>query len=65
VEDGKTGIVVDPPDDVAQTAAAIARLIADPELRRRMGEAARVRATVEFSYDVLARRLGESLGAYS
>lgn len=64
VEDGKTGIVVDPPDDVAQTAAAIARLVADPELCKVMGEAARRRAVAEFSYDVLARRLGESLGVY-
>lgn len=65
VEDGETGIVIDPPNDVAQTEAAIARLLADPELRARMGAAARERAVREFSYEVLARRLGESLGAYS
>ena len=36
----ETGIVV-PPDDEAALAAAISRLAADPELRRRMGRRAR------------------------
>jgi len=65
VADGETGIVVDPPTDVAQTAAAIARLLESEALRSRMGAAARERAVAEFTYDRLARRLGESLGVYS
>jgi phosphatidylinositol alpha-1,6-mannosyltransferase len=64
VEDGETGFVIDPPNDVAQTAAAIGKLLADPALRERMGVAARARAVSEFSYEVLSRRLGESLAVY-
>jgi phosphatidylinositol alpha-1,6-mannosyltransferase len=39
------------------------RLLDDPHAARRMGGAARRRAVAEFSYDVLARRLGVALGA--
>ena len=66
VADGETGIVVRHPgrDETAvdDTVAAFTRLLADDELRRRMGDASRRRAEVEFSYDVLAARLGEALG---
>jgi len=63
VLDGRTGFVIDPPTDVAQVATAIGRLLGDPALRHRMGAAARHRAVAEFSYDVLAERLGTALGA--
>jgi phosphatidylinositol alpha-1,6-mannosyltransferase len=62
VLDGETGIVVDTPDDHVAAAAAIARLLDDPDLRARMGAAARRRAETEFSYDVLAARLAHALG---
>jgi glycosyltransferase involved in cell wall biosynthesis len=39
VEDGETGLLVEP-GDVAALASAMARLIAAPELRQRMGHAA-------------------------
>ncbi|HUK93897.1 MAG TPA: glycosyltransferase family 4 protein [Gaiellaceae bacterium] len=42
IEDGVTGFLV-PVGDVAATRAAIERALADPELRRRIGEAARER----------------------
>lgn len=61
VADGVTGFVVDDPRDVDQCAAALGRLLADDELRLAMGGAARLRATEEFSYDVLARRLHDAL----
>jgi phosphatidylinositol alpha-1,6-mannosyltransferase len=65
VADGETGLVIDRPDDVHAVAAAFAALLDDPERRRAMGEASRKRAVTEFSYDVLAERLGRSLGALS
>ena len=61
--DGETGLVIDQPDDVQAVAAAFATLLDDPMRRRAMGEASRKRAVAEFSYDVLAERLGRSLGA--
>ncbi|MFN8024360.1 MAG: glycosyltransferase family 4 protein [Acidimicrobiales bacterium] len=63
VADGETGIVVRHPDRVDEVVAAYVELLDDPDRRRRMGLAARARAVSEFSYDVLAERLGRSLGA--
>lgn len=63
VEDGVSGLVVRTPDDPRVVAAAIERLLDDPAERARMGVAGRERAVREFSYDVLAHRLGVSLGA--
>jgi phosphatidylinositol alpha-1,6-mannosyltransferase len=65
VADGETGIVVRHPDHVDEVVSALTILLDDEALRVRMGAAARVRAEVEFSYDVLAERLGRSLGALS
>ena len=65
VADGETGIVVDDPGSATaatRTAAAIDALLADDHRRRAMGAAARRRAETEFSYDVLAARLGAALG---
>ncbi len=63
VADGQTGIVVRRPDDVTEVADAFVALLDDPARRAAMGAAARRRAVTEFSYDVLAERLGRSLGA--
>ena len=52
VMDGETGFVV-PPRDTGAVRDAIRRLLADPELRAKMGDAARRRACEEFSYDRL------------
>ena len=62
VADGETGYVIDDTSDVNAVAAAISRLVADDDLRARLGAASRQRAIDEFSYDVLARRLGTALG---
>lgn len=59
----ETGLIVDDPDDVHQTAAAIIKLLDDPDTRQSMGTAARARAEADFSYDVLASRLGEAIDA--
>lgn len=47
VRDGETGLLV-PPADQRALAAAVGRLIDDPGLRRRMGEAGRRRVSAEF-----------------
>jgi phosphatidyl-myo-inositol dimannoside synthase len=54
---GETGLVVDHPSDPTPVAAALRTLLDDPERRRRLGEAARVRAVADFEYTVLADRL--------
>jgi len=63
VADGETGIVVRHPEDHREAARAFEALLDDPARRRAMGAAGRERAVTEFSYDVLAERLGKSLGA--
>jgi phosphatidylinositol alpha-1,6-mannosyltransferase len=62
VADGETGIVVRRPDDVDEAAAALRGLLDDDARRAQMGRSARLRAEREFSYDVLAQRLGAALG---
>jgi glycosyltransferase involved in cell wall biosynthesis len=49
VVDGETGVLV-PPGDVAALRAALDRLLGDPELRARMGAAARRRISERFSW---------------
>jgi phosphatidylinositol alpha-1,6-mannosyltransferase len=55
VLEGETGLVVD--SRALDVRAALAALLADDDLRARMGTAARARAVAEFSYDRLAARL--------
>ena len=49
---GETGLVV-PPRDSAALAQAINQLLADPDLRRRLGEKGQQRAEQEFSKEVM------------
>lgn len=56
VTDGETGFVV-PPRDVSAVRDRLHRIVADPDLRSRMGAAARRRACGEFAYDHLVGRL--------
>jgi phosphatidylinositol alpha-1,6-mannosyltransferase len=63
VDNGATGLVIDDPEDVDQVASAFERLLDDAELRGAMGRAARQRAVEEFSYEVLAGRLWNTLRA--
>jgi glycosyltransferase involved in cell wall biosynthesis len=52
VVDGETGIVV-PPRDPAALRSALERLLADPDLRRRLGTAGRDRARTLFSWETV------------
>lgn len=60
VEDGVTGVLA-PAGDVAALAEATARLLRDPELRRRMGEAGRQRVAERFSWEKTARTMWEAM----
>jgi glycosyltransferase involved in cell wall biosynthesis len=61
VEDGVTGLLVEP-GDVAGLRAALERLLADPMLRRRLGRAARKRVAERCSWE---RVTAATLGAYA
>lgn len=56
VVDGETGLLV-PPGDIAALRAAVERLLADRNLRERLGAAARARAVAEYSWDAAVRAL--------
>jgi len=55
VDDGKTGFVI-PPRDLASLLTAIGKLHDDPELRSRMGAAARRRTEDLFSLSQMMRQ---------
>ncbi len=61
VAHGSTGLVVDDPTSVGEVTGALRRLLVDDALRHRFGVVGRARAVAEFSYDDLARRLGDAL----
>ncbi len=56
VRDGETGILVDP-NDPAAVAAGITRLLADADVRRRMGAAGRRAVETYYNWDRVARDL--------
>lgn len=66
ITDGESGALV-PPEDPAALAATLARLIADPAERRRLGQAGQRRVRADFDMkggiDALARLLDASAGA--
>lgn len=55
IDDGVTGMLVEPRNP-ASLAAACIRLLRDEDLRRRIGKAARERAEREFSWSTIAER---------
>lgn len=61
VDDGETGVVVRNPRDPGAVAAALRRLLANSDERRRMGAAARERACRTFDYTALAGKLAAAL----
>ena len=58
--DEETGILV-PPNAPVALAEAIDRLAQDPQLRRKLGDAARVRVQKTFARNVLCRRLSRKI----
>jgi len=60
VEDGRSGLLV-PPGDAPAIADALARLAAEPELRARLGRAARERVQRDFDLAAGARALAEAI----
>jgi glycosyltransferase involved in cell wall biosynthesis len=60
VLDGTTGLLV-PPDDVAGLAATFTRLLRDPSLRRKMGEAGRLRMQADFAPEGAGKAFSEHL----
>jgi glycosyltransferase involved in cell wall biosynthesis len=58
---GDTGILV-PPGDATALAAAVQKLIEDPDLRRTMGARARARALSKLTWDRVAARLVARVG---
>jgi glycosyltransferase involved in cell wall biosynthesis len=52
--DGETGLLV-PPDDPGALAGAIGRLLDDPDLRARLGDAGRQRVLGRFTWEVTAQ----------
>jgi glycosyltransferase involved in cell wall biosynthesis len=55
VTDGETGLLV-PPRDAPALREAVQRLLADPDLRERLGRAARARARERFGWDAVIER---------
>ena len=62
IDDGTTGVLV-PPRSPAALADALSRLIGDPPLRRRLGDAGFARATGQFSMETGADRLAARFAA--
>jgi glycosyltransferase involved in cell wall biosynthesis len=62
VVDGETGLLV-PPGDAYALRGALQRLLADRELRRRMGRAGRARAVERFSWEAATRATVEAYRA--
>jgi glycosyltransferase involved in cell wall biosynthesis len=56
IDDGVDGVLV-PPRDVASLRAALEQLLGDPELRARLGAAARAKAEREWSREAMAEAL--------
>jgi glycosyltransferase involved in cell wall biosynthesis len=56
IRHGKTGLLV-PPGQPQALASALTQLLAQPELRRRMGQAARAHVTREFTWERVVERI--------
>jgi glycosyltransferase involved in cell wall biosynthesis len=57
VRDGETGLLLSRPDDDAELAAKIIRLLDDAPLRQRLGQQGRARVEADFSWEKIAGNL--------
>jgi glycosyltransferase involved in cell wall biosynthesis len=55
VDDGENGLLV-PFGDVAALSQAVARLLAEPEITRKMGEQGRAKVAAKYSWESVAGR---------
>lgn len=55
IEDGQSGLLIDPPDDLPAFGAAVTRLLQDGELRARLGAAAKQRVAKRYLPDRMAQ----------
>jgi len=62
IRDGETGLLV-PPDDPGATAAAVTRLLTNPDLAEEMGKRGRERVLAEATWDHVADRVFSVLSA--
>jgi phosphatidylinositol alpha-1,6-mannosyltransferase len=62
VEDGVTGLLVNP-TDAEDIARAIGKLLTDTDLARRMGHQGRVRVVTRFTWEAIIKRVEKSLEA--
>lgn len=60
VKDGENGLLANP-GDAASLAAALARILEDPALARKMGEAGRAKVVKDHRWDDVARRTVDAL----
>ncbi len=61
VTDGENGLLI-PPQDPEALAQALARLLADPDLAKKLGESARRHVVANFSLERLGREINEIYG---
>lgn len=61
VVDGHTGLVLPRESNEGDLVRALRSLLVDPDVRARLGAAARTRAVSEFEYDLLAARLATAI----
>jgi glycosyltransferase involved in cell wall biosynthesis len=62
VVDGETGVLVDSPPEAGSVAAAIARLLEEPNRYRRMRVAARAHALEHSSWKMIGDQMAAEIG---
>ncbi|KAF1651666.1 UNVERIFIED_CONTAM: Alpha-1,3/1,6-mannosyltransferase ALG2, partial [Eudyptes robustus] len=61
IDNQKTGYLIEPDADLKQFADVFLKAVRDPELKKRMGEAGRVRVQDNFSFEAFTQKLLETV----